>query len=102
MGLVAQCEVKVPGQILIVNPPITGSPVGFGERPPIAVAGDGDATFVDGGVMPLTQQHQIASTSLNVPTAATDQDHHYVAVRQPERIGRKHIAARKPVQMHFR
>jgi hypothetical protein len=61
-------EVKVLGQILIVNPPITGSPVGFGERPPIPVAGDGDATFVDGGVMPLTEQHQIASTALCVPS----------------------------------
>ena|SRR5215217_7534058 len=30
---------------------------------------------------------------------ATDQDHPYVAVRQPERIGREHIAAGTPVQI---
>jgi hypothetical protein len=30
---------------------------------------------------------------------ATDQDHHYVAVRQPERIGREHIAAGTLVQI---
>jgi hypothetical protein len=27
----AECEVKMPGQVLIVNPPLTGPPIRFAE-----------------------------------------------------------------------
>jgi hypothetical protein len=63
----AQREVEVPGQILIVGPPITPLSVGFGEHPTIGISSDGDTALVDGGVMALTQQDQVANTALNVP-----------------------------------
>ena len=50
----AEGEVKVPGQVLIADPPITGLAVGFGEHPTFRSLGDADTSFVDGGVMPLT------------------------------------------------
>jgi hypothetical protein len=55
----AQREVKMPGQILITDQPITQLPVGFGEHPTIGIPGDGDTALMNGGVMPLTQQHQL-------------------------------------------
>jgi hypothetical protein len=65
----AQREVKMPGQILITDPPITRLPVGLGEHPTIGIFGDGDTALMHGGVMPLTQQHQIANTALRVPSS---------------------------------
>jgi hypothetical protein len=52
----AQRVVEMPGQILIVDPPITGLPVGFGEHPTIGISCDGDTALMNRGVMPLTQQ----------------------------------------------
>ena len=60
-----ECEVKVLGQILIVNPPITRPSVGFAEHPTIQFPSDGDAALMDSGVMPLTQQDQIIEIGIS-------------------------------------
>ena len=65
----AQREVEVPRQVLIADPPITWLAVRFGEHPTaFRPLSDGDTTFVEGGVMPLTEQDQIANTAQNVPS----------------------------------
>ncbi len=53
-------EVEMPCQILITKPGLAGLPIGFGEQPTIRTLADRHAAFVDGGVMPLTQQNQIS------------------------------------------
>jgi hypothetical protein len=55
----AQCEVKVPRQVVITNPGLTGLPIRFGEHPAIGIPGDRDIALMDSGVMPLAQQDQI-------------------------------------------
>jgi hypothetical protein len=66
----AECEVEMAGQVLIVNPPLTGPPVWFAEHPPLALPSDGDAALMDCCVMPLTEQDQITNTALRVPSGA--------------------------------
>ena len=58
--LPAQREVKMPGQILVADPRLAGLSLGFVEHPTIPIARDGDTAFMDGGVMPLTQQDQLS------------------------------------------
>jgi hypothetical protein len=67
----AQREVEVPGQVLVADPPITRLAIRFGEHPALRSLSDTDTTFVDGGVMPLTEQDQIANTALDVPSQAS-------------------------------
>ena len=50
----AQREVKMPSQVVITHPRLTGPAVGFGEQPSVAVMRNVDAAFMDGGVVPLT------------------------------------------------
>jgi len=64
----AQREVQVPSQVGVTNPRLTGLAIRFGEHPAIRIPGDGDPALMDRGVMPLTQQDQIANTALNVPS----------------------------------
>ena len=66
----AEREVQVSGQIRIIDPRVAALPIGFGEDPALPVAGDGDAALMHDGVVPLTQQDQIANTALSVPSSA--------------------------------
>ena len=50
----AQREIKMPSQVVITHPRLTGLAVGFGEQPSVAVMGNADAAFMDGSVVPLT------------------------------------------------
>jgi hypothetical protein len=52
-------EVEMSGQILITHPRLTRLPIRLGEHPTVSIAADGAAAFVDCGVMPAAQQHQI-------------------------------------------
>ena len=61
-------EVEMPGQVLVTDPAVAELPIGFSEQPTIGFVADRDAAFVDGGVVPLAQQDQIAVTALNVPS----------------------------------
>ena len=49
----AQREVKMPSQVVITDPRLAGLAVGFGEQPGVAVMGNVDAAFMDGGVVLL-------------------------------------------------
>jgi len=55
LSLPAQREIKMPRQVLVINPRLAGLPVGSGEQPTITITADGDAALVDGGVMPLSE-----------------------------------------------
>jgi hypothetical protein len=70
MLALAEGESQMSGQIIIINPPIAGPPIRFGEHPAVGFAGDADPALMRDGVMPLTQQDQIANTALNVPSVA--------------------------------
>lgn len=50
----------MPGQVVTTDPGFARLPIGFGEQPTINFPPNADAAFVDGGVMPLTRQDQIA------------------------------------------
>jgi hypothetical protein len=56
--LPAEREIKMPGQVFIAEPAITRLAIGFAEQPTITST-DGDPALMNGGVVPLTQQHQI-------------------------------------------
>ena len=49
----AQREIKMPSQVVITHPRLTGLAIRFGEQPSAAVMGNVDAAFMDGGVVPL-------------------------------------------------
>ena len=49
----AQREVKMPSQVVITHPRLTGPAIRFGEQPSVAVMGNVDAAFMHGGVVPL-------------------------------------------------
>jgi hypothetical protein len=68
MLALAEGESQMSGQIVIINPSIAGPPIRFGEHPTSCVGRDADAALMHRGVMPLTQQDQIANTALNVPS----------------------------------
>jgi hypothetical protein len=48
----AECEVQVPRQVFLVDPPIARLPIRFGKHPNIVVPGDADPALMDRGVMP--------------------------------------------------
>ena len=64
----AKGEVDVSGEIRIIDPRVTALPIGFGEDPALPVAGDGDTTLMDYGVVPLTQQDQIGDVRVVAPS----------------------------------
>lgn len=67
----AEREVEVSGEIRIIDPRVAALPIGFGEDPALAVGGDGNAALMHCGVVPLTQEDQIANTALNIPIRLT-------------------------------
>jgi hypothetical protein len=90
--LSAEREIKMPGQVFIAEPAITRLAIGFAEQPTITSTANGDPALMNGGVMPLTQQHQI----LEVGAAAQNPGEHMVGFQMPGLVaaGVRHIPSR--------
>jgi hypothetical protein len=67
--LLSAGEVEMARQALVVDPGIALLPVGFGKHPSVTVTLNRDAALMNDGVMPATEQDQIANTALRVPSS---------------------------------